>query len=62
MQVHHIDHNRQHNCPCNLMLIDAAINRAITADRRRWLRAFHRAEVLRKLREAAAHESEVSSG
>lgn len=38
VHIHHCDRDRQHNCPGNLMLLDAAIHRAITADHRRFLR------------------------
>lgn len=29
LEVHHLDFNRRHNCPANLMLLDEAINKAL---------------------------------
>lgn len=53
MRIHHIDTNRSHNCPQNLMLLDKAIHNAIHAAHVKFLRRYHREEVMRKLREGS---------
>ena len=35
--VHHQDHNRQHNCPGNLILVDRAIHSALSKWRQRYI-------------------------
>lgn len=56
MHVHHIDSNRQHNCPCNLMLLDAALHRAITIANKRMRARREQAGVFAKLRAAGGGE------
>jgi len=50
MHIHHIDHHRDNNCPCNLMLLDAAIHRAITVAHTKLLRRVERESMMAKLR------------
>ena len=50
LHVHHVDGDRQHNCPCNLQVLDAAIHRHLTADHRRFLRRHQEQEIRAKLR------------
>jgi hypothetical protein len=34
-EVHHMDYNKEHNCPSNLLATSEALHSAMTADRRR---------------------------
>lgn len=39
--VHHIDHDRQHNCTHNLMLVDKCIHNAISGSRQAYIMAHY---------------------
>jgi len=52
IQVHHIDYNRQHNCPQNLMLLDAVLHRALTIAHRRYVRRHNEDQMMSRLRAA----------
>lgn len=43
--VHHIDHDKQHNCGANLMLLDHRIHNAISKARRLFILANYEAWV-----------------
>lgn len=53
VQVHHIDFDRQHNCPQNLMLLDGPLHRAITTGHRRFRRRHEENEMYAALRGVA---------
>lgn len=56
LQVHHIDFDRQHNCPSNLMLLDGPLHRAITTAHRRFVRRHAENQMMSRLRDAGATE------
>jgi hypothetical protein len=50
VQVHHIDYNKQHNCPQNLMLLDGPLHRAVTTAHRRYVRRHNEDQMMARLR------------
>jgi len=52
VHVHHVDGNRQHNCPCNLMLLDRPIHYAVTQAARRMAKLRDIDDMMSKLRAA----------
>lgn len=57
LQVHHMDFNRQNNCPQNLMLLDGPLHRAITTAHRRYLRRVDNNQMMERLRGAVPVEA-----
>ena len=50
VQIHHCDYDRQHNCPCNLMLLDAKLHRALTISHRKYVRRQNELDMMSRLR------------
>jgi hypothetical protein len=54
VHIHHIDRNRQHNCPENLMLLDAPIHNYITQTDKRLRREHEHTSMMAQLRAAGS--------